>query len=63
MDGGKRPKLKVGGDSGNECQPSLDAFAPASYSSGVADGKESTKLISESGDAHMTPNDLIFFLA
>ena len=39
------------------------AFAPASYASGVADCKEMTKLISQSGDARMTPNDLAFFLA
>ena len=39
------------------------AFAPASYASGVADSKEMTKLISQSGDARMTPNDLAFFLA
>lgn len=39
------------------------AFAPASYASGVADSKELTKLISQSCDARMTPNDLAFFLA
>jgi len=39
------------------------AFAPASYASGIADCKEMTKLISQSGDARMTPNDLAFFLA
>ena len=39
------------------------AFAPASYASGVADCKEMTKLISQSCDARMTPNDLAFFLA
>ena len=39
------------------------AFAPASYASGIADCKEMTKLISHSGDARMTPNDLAFFLA
>jgi hypothetical protein len=39
------------------------AFAPASYASGVADSKELTNLISRSCDAHLTPNDLVFFLA
>ena len=39
------------------------AFAPSSYASGVADCKELTKLISQSCDARMTPNDLAFFLA
>ena len=39
------------------------AFAPESYASGVADCKEMTKLISQSCDARMTPNDLAFFLA
>jgi hypothetical protein len=39
------------------------AFAPASFASGVADSKELTKLISQSYDVRMTPNDLAFFLA
>ena len=39
------------------------AFAPTSFASGVADSKEMTKLISQSCDARMTPNDLAFFLA
>jgi hypothetical protein len=38
-------------------------LAPASYASVVAESKELTKLISQSCDAHMTPNDLAFFLA
>jgi hypothetical protein len=39
------------------------AFAPASYASGVDESKELTKLISQSCDALMTPNDMAFFLA
>jgi hypothetical protein len=39
------------------------AFAPMSYASGVADSTELSKLISQSGDTNMTPNDLAFFLA
>ena len=39
------------------------AFAPTSFASGVADSKELTKLVSQSNDARMTPNDLAFFLA
>ncbi|MGD0955093.1 MAG: hypothetical protein ABR985_22360 [Methanotrichaceae archaeon] len=39
------------------------AFAPASYASGVANSQELTKLVSQSNDARMTPNDLAFFLA
>ena len=39
------------------------AFAPMSYASGVADSTELSKLISQSGDTNMTPNDLGFFLA
>ena len=39
------------------------AFAPASYASGVADSTELSKLILQSQDTKMTPNDLAFFLA
>jgi hypothetical protein len=38
-------------------------LAPASYASGVADSTQLSKLISQSNDARMTPNDLAFFLA
>jgi hypothetical protein len=39
------------------------AFVPASYASGVAEGTELVKLISQNEDTHITPNDLAFFLA
>ena len=39
------------------------AFAPASYTSGVAESTEFLKLISQNEDTHITPNDLAFFLA
>ena len=39
------------------------AFAPVSYASGVAESTELSKIISQSGDTNMTPNDLAFFLA
>jgi hypothetical protein len=39
------------------------AFMPASYASGAAESTELSKLISQSEDIYMTPNDLAFFLA
>ena len=39
------------------------AFVPTSYASSVADSKELTKIISQGCVAHMTTNDLAFFLA
>ena len=38
-------------------------FAPVSYASVVAESTELSKLISQSEDTNMTPNDLAFFLA
>ena len=39
------------------------AFVPASYASGAAESTELSKLISQSEDIQITPNDLAFFLA
>jgi hypothetical protein len=39
------------------------AFAPVSNASGVAESIELSKIISQSEDTNMTPNDLAFFLA
>jgi hypothetical protein len=39
------------------------AFAPASYASGAAENTELSKLISQTEDTRITPNDLAFFLA
>jgi hypothetical protein len=39
------------------------AFVPASYASGAAESTELSKLLSQSEEIYMTPNDLAFFLA